>query len=284
MTDYVVPPMLSWQEFIDAARAEATIEGGARSYSPEWAGGTWEEAMRLAVDGWPLALREAQVSVAALREQAGIDRSVTTLEPTWDVTGSEVDVGAYLAGVPECMVDAVPRQTSTRGRVVTFVVPAAYSNKASHTSILDRGIALATLSTAIIEAGHSVEIWSGWACMMGDGWADRYSAVARVISAGEPFDAGRLIFAVAHPAMCRRLWFSVWDAQDPLIAGPLSDQDYGTTPFECWAEDLPGDIADPYIFPVLTPDDPQWTELDVAMSWCHEMFADLGLIEQAVTH
>ncbi|KJK46638.1 hypothetical protein UK23_23015 [Lentzea aerocolonigenes] len=56
-----------------------------------------------------------------------------------------------------------------------------------------RGLALATLRTAIIDAGHSVEVWSGFA--------------------GEPPDLGRLIFAVAHPVMLRQLWFGVRDAQ-----------------------------------------------------------------------
>lgn len=284
MTDYVVPPMLSWQEFIDAAKAPETIRGGARTWDDEWASVSWDEALRLAVDGWPLALREADVTVAALRERAGLGVSAITLEPTWDVTGSEVDIGVYLAGVPECMVDAVPRRTSRRGRVVTFLVPAAYSNYASHEEVENRGLALATLSTAIIEAGHSVEVWSGWAGWTGENLEDRYSGVAKVITAGEPFDVGRLIFAVAHPAMCRRLWHSVWDAQPAAVARQMEESNYSRPPFECRPEDLPDGIADPYVFPFLQPDDPQWTSLDNAMSWCHEMFADLGLIEQAVLH
>ncbi|HVV08886.1 DUF7192 family protein [Amycolatopsis sp.] len=279
MTEYVLPPMMSWHEFLRAAQRPETVPGGSgRGASAEWAGATWDEAMRLAVDGWPLALREARVSVGDLRERAGL-RSVTTLEPTWDVTGSEVDVGAYLAGVPECMVDAVPRRTSTRGRVVSFLIPAGYSFETPHDEIRNRGLALATLCSAIIDAGHSVEIWSGDTGMTGPDFDRRYSAVARVISSGEPFDVGRLIFAVAHPAMCRRLWFSVWDACDEELSLTLRETKYGRPPFTCEPTDLPPEVTDPYVFPYLRPGDPQWSDLDTALDWCHTMFADLGLLE-----
>ncbi|HEY0448535.1 DUF7192 family protein [Actinophytocola sp.] len=275
-SELALPPLLSWHEFVDAARMPETINGDGRHGDSEWAGGTWAEALRLAVDGWPLALRDADVTVGALRERAGLGVAATTLEPTWDVTGSEVDVGAYLAGVPECMVDATPRRTSRRGRVVTFLVPTSYSHRTPHEQVRNRGIALATLCAAIIGAGHSVEIWSGWACMVG---ADRHAAVARVVSAGEPLDIGRLIFAVAHPLMLRRLWFAVWDAQDPVVAQRMFDEDYGGPPFHCVPEDLPEQVTDPYVFPYLWRDDPQWRDLDAAMEWCHETFVDLGLLD-----
>jgi hypothetical protein len=268
-------PVFSWHDFLAAAQRPETIHGDGRHAGDQWAGGSWEEALRLAVDGWPVPLLDTHVSVATLRERAGLGSAVTTLEPAWDVTGSEVDIGAYLAGVPECMVDAVPQQTSRRGRIVAFLVPACYSNKTPHTLIRNRGIALATLCSAIIAAGHSVEIWSGFVGLIDD---ERISAVARVVSAGEPLDLGRLIFAVAHPLMLRRLWFAVWDAQEPEVAQWVRDDQYGF-PSHCLPDDLPEEVTDPYVFPYLRPEDPQWTDLDTALDWCHGMFTDLGLLE-----
>src|ERR1041384_934490 len=104
--------MRSWTEFLDTATRTPTLPDAEsrRTVHDEWQGGTWAEALRLAVDGWPPALAEADVTVPELQDGAGLSHSVTMLEPVWDVTGSEVDVGAYLSGIPECMVDAVPRQ------------------------------------------------------------------------------------------------------------------------------------------------------------------------------
>ncbi|MCP3798381.1 hypothetical protein NLX83_03825 [Allokutzneria sp. A3M-2-11 16] len=281
MSGFVLSPMLSWQEFLDAATADPSITiGKSRGYATEWAGATWEEAVRLGRDGWAVALRESDFTVGQLRERAGLGSTVTVLEPAWDVTGSEVDIGAYLAGVPECMVDAVPRQISRRGKVITFVIPMSYSAKVRHECIINRGLALATLCAAIIEAGHSVEIWSGDAGFVDQGARTRYSAVVRVISAGEPLDIGRLIFATAHPAMCRRLALGLWDAQPTKIALAMRAAEYGWPPFECRADDLPDGITDPYVFPYLAEDDTQWNDLDTALGWCHRMFVDLGLIEE----
>ena len=278
MRTFVLAPMLSWPEFLDRVRAPAAITGGSgRDGDDTWAGATFDEALRLAVDGWTVPLSEVEVTVGALRERAGLGTSVTSLEPVWDVTGSEVDVGAYLAGVPECMVDAVPRQVSRRGRVVSFLITGSYDHKTPHRQVRNRGLALAALCAAIIDAGHSVEIWSGYATMVGAARDIRASGVARVITAGERLDVGRLIFAVAHPAMLRRLWFSVWDGQDAAVARTVSDANYGR-PQPSAAEDLPAEVADPYVFPHMEPNDPQWSSLPAALSWCREMFTELGLL------
>ncbi|MER5263864.1 hypothetical protein ABTZ99_17510 [Actinosynnema sp. NPDC002837] len=276
-----LPPLLSWREFLDAATAPPSIaHGTSRRADTGWHGSSWEEAVRLAVDGWPLALEEADVTISELRESAGLSHAVTVLEPTWDVTGSEVDVGAYLAGVPECMVDAVPRQVSRRGKVITFLVPSGYSHRIAHDVIINRGLALATLCAAIIDAGHSVEIWSGDAGILhSPRQPQRYCGVARVISAGEPFDVGRLIFAMAHPGMLRRLWFGVWDAQPKEVAEAVYADNYGRPPYTCLADDLPAEITDPYVFPYLTEEDRQWDDLPTALSWGRQVFNDLGLIQ-----
>ncbi|MDT0306478.1 hypothetical protein RM780_05830 [Streptomyces sp. DSM 44917] len=52
--------------------------------------------------------------------------------------------------MPECMVDAAPQRLSARGRVVTFLVPAGYVHSTPHGSVINRGMALAALSSAII--------------------------------------------------------------------------------------------------------------------------------------
>ncbi|WP_215542069.1 DUF7192 family protein [Amycolatopsis sp. CA-230715] len=267
--------MPSWTEFLDLARAPDSIPDGAgRHGDSRWAGASWDEALELAAAGWTRALPEVDVGIAALRERSGDGLRSTTLLPCWDVTGGEVDVGAYLSGVPECMVDAVPSWTSARGRVVTFLVPASCSHTVAHRTIRNRGIALAALCTAIIEAGHSVEIWSGFSARVG---RERFSAVAKVIPAGEPLDVGRLLFAMAHPAMLRRLWFGVWDSSARRSAALLKRSRYGI-PHPSRAEDLAEDIADPYVFPNLDRHDTRWATLDSARTWCEDLFRGLGLL------
>jgi hypothetical protein len=277
-TVHALPPMWSWQEFVDRAVAPDSIpDGDGRGYDNDtWAGGSWQEALRLAEDGWTTVLPEVDAEIAELRERVGDEVLTTALVPSWDVTGSEVDIGAYLSGEPECMVDAVPQRISARGRVVTFLVPAGYVHTTPHTAVHNRGVALAALCSSIIAAGHSVEIWSGFCPYVSE--TDRHAAVARVISPAEPFDMGRLMFVMAHPAMLRRLWFAVWDSAAKPVARRLCDEDYGWGPYGCYREDLPMDIDDPYVLPYLSPEDPQWETADSALAWCRETFTSLGLL------
>lgn len=279
-TVHALPPMRSWQEFVDRARAPDSIEDGdGRQADGDWPGATWEEALQLAEDGWATVLPEVEAEVAELRERAGDQVLTTTLVPVWDVAGGEVDIGAYLSGEPECMVDAVPQLISARGRVVTFLVPAGYVNTTPHSAVHNRGVALAALCSSIIATGHSVEIWSGFCAYFDD--TERFASVARVVSAAEPLDIGRLMFVMAHPAMLRRLWLAAWDSAPEPVARRVHDRDYGYAAYTCFPEDLPEDITDPYILPYLSSDDPQWETTDTALAWCREMFTELGLLRAA---
>ncbi|GAA2399225.1 phage protein [Actinomadura vinacea] len=276
-TVHALRTMWSWQEFVDEARAPDSIEGGdGRHCSDDWAGASWDEALQLARDGWTTVLPEMDAEVAELRERVEDEVLTTALVPAWDVTGSEVDIGAYLSGEPECMVDAVPQRLSARGRVVTFLVPAGYTNTTPHSAIHNRGVALAALCSSITASGHSVEIWSAFGPYVSP--TDRFASAARVISAAEPLDMGRLMFVMAHPAMLRRLWLAVWDSAAEPIAGRMRDNDYGYPPHDCYPEDLPEGITNPYVLPYLSPDDPQWETTDTALAWCREMFTSLGLL------
>lgn len=280
-TVHALPRMWSWQEFLDQARAPDSIDDGdgRRSGDEEWTGASWEEALRLAEDGWTTVLPEVDAEVADLRDRVGDEVLTTALVPAWDVTGSEVDVGVYLSGVPECMVDAVPQRISARGRVVTFLVPAGYNNSTPHSAVHNRGVALAALCSSIIATGHSVEIWSGFCPFVSD--TDRFASVARVVSAAEPLDLGRLMFVMAHPAMLRRLWFAVWDSAPEAAARRMHDSHYGHASYDCLPEDLPEGIGDPYILPYLSPKDRQWETPDTALAWCREMFTSLGLLRMS---
>lgn len=203
-TVHTLPPMWSWQEFVDQSRAPDTIsDGRGRRPGGLWAGASWEEALLLARDGWTTVLPEIDVEVGELLKRVEDETATVALAPAWDVTGSEVDIGAYLSGEPECMLDAVPRQVSLRGRVVTFLIPAGYVHTTPHSVIRNRGVALAALCSSIIMSGHSVEIWSGYGSYVST--TERYAAAARVVSAAEPLDLGRLMFVMTHPAMLRRL-------------------------------------------------------------------------------
>lgn len=91
------------------ARRPTLATAASREDGPNgWAGAGWQQALELARDGWTATVPAADVIVADLRTRMA-DRLTTDLARIIDVAGSEVDMAAYLSGVPECMLDAEPR-------------------------------------------------------------------------------------------------------------------------------------------------------------------------------
>lgn len=142
--------------------------------------------------------------------------------------------------------------------MVTFVVPMAYAHTVPTTCVINRGLALAALCVAIVDSGHSVEIWSGCTAYVRS--STRFRAMVKVLAAGEPLDLGRLAFAVAHPGMLRRLAFGLWDGQPPAVARTVAGAAYGHAPFDCRDTDLPAEARGAYLFPYLSSADTQWTD------------------------
>lgn len=278
-----IPVIWSWQDFIDQAVAPDTIANGAGRHGDSgWAGASWDGAIALAIDGWALPLPRVDVAIETFRDRLSDHVSETRLVPVWDMTGSEVDVAAYLSGTPECMIDYLPGKLPSAGRAITLLIPGCYSHTVPHAEVINRGVAVAALCSAIITAARSVEVWFGYACMMRprrpEAAPERYSAVARVISAGERLNVPRLMFATAHPAMLRRLWFGVWDSADRGIAERMPPNSYGSPPFDSTVADLPPERNEAYVVPPLVAGSPQWRSPDSALAWCIHTFEALGLI------
>ena len=85
------------------------------------------------------------------------------------------------------------------------------------------------------------------------------------------------MFAMAHPAMLRRLWFGVWDSTAPDIARSMVDARYGAPPFDCATSDLPEQITTCYLFPYVDGG-AHWIRWESALSWSSTTFRRLGLL------
>lgn len=173
--------------------------------------GSWEHALELARKGWPEQLPGALELAESAVETADRQHMTDSFsEPVWDVTGAQVDVGAFLAGTPECMIDYPLTQTSKVGRVVTLVVGVGVNCSVSGQSIIERGRKVVALALALTRLGHAVEIWA-------DDTQSAFSTQAklfqRVLVKGvdDEIDPAVLLFALAHPAFQRGIKWATWD-------------------------------------------------------------------------
>jgi hypothetical protein len=123
----------------------------------------------------------------------------------WDVAGSEVDVGRFVAGVPENMIEFEPFKVSQAGRIVTLCASFIYSYGVSVEQILRRGAAVVGLAMALEESQHPVEIWIDHTS----------SCVQTVVStkvllkgANDSIDPAMLAYQLAHPSILRKIMFA----------------------------------------------------------------------------
>ena len=201
MASKVKAPLIipSWGALLDAVEGSQAdyrgLSGGA-----EW-GGTADlpEALDLARYGWGAGMEK--VRTVALPAVETITAALAA-SPEWsyDITGADYDVGEYLTGVPECWLHVEP--TSARP-CVRLLVNVSASCAVTSEGIMMRGAAVVALALGLQGAGYAVEVS---ACMV----VDNYGTVASMRvpltdGNGGPLDADRLLFALAHPAMLRRI-------------------------------------------------------------------------------
>ena len=177
--------------------------------SDSFAGGSWADVTEYLRHGWEEGIKASlPIAESALET---IDRELPhdSFESEWLLTGSEVDVGRYLQGVPECMIEYRPVKVSRVGRVVTLVVSVAISAAVSESSIIKRGAAIVGLAMALEEAQHACEIWLDWSnSPMGADQSSVMTIRTPVKLAHDSIDPAMLAYLLGHPTVLRRMMFA----------------------------------------------------------------------------
>lgn len=168
-----------------------------------------EEALAMARTGWP----EGTTKAKQLLERLNADNPTENVySATYlDVSGSYVDIGEYVQGTPECMVQF--REDSRAARFVRIVVCASYSCNFTVEQAIMRGVAIAALVDRFESMGIRCDIDSLVYVGNHSNPADRFSVTVPVKAATEPLNLDRVVFALAHPAYFRRLIFALMELQ-----------------------------------------------------------------------
>lgn len=155
-------------------------------------------AVRLAKEGWSDGLAATDVELRNLTRALpkGDDLVVQYTE-----AGDEADVGLYLEGDPENMIEFPLRPVGKP--VAKLLVSVCYSSGIPAEAIIRRGAVVMAVVDALEAMGVRMEIiadWSGAA-------SDNFSYRVPVKHAEEPMDRDRVAFALCHPSMLRRFLF-----------------------------------------------------------------------------
>lgn len=197
--------------------SQARIKSSRDNSSQQWSGGlTWEQAKQMAVSGWREGMQEIEryrVKIVPV-----VTEKVLRPRQIYSVAGYNVDVGRFMANEPECLLAHEYEERNYPGKIYKIVVSISFSAEISPETIIQRGAMICALIDAIEFAGHRAEVICNVASTVNtgseyrqgkhkdDGWFEVSVTVKKV---SQPLEMSDLAFCLAHPAMLRKIMFSV---------------------------------------------------------------------------
>lgn len=192
--------------------ADDPLGRSSQSGDSDWAGCTFDEAMEMAKWGWQVDRSEIDPEVEAVMEQVA-DRLNAHLadqfREVYDVSGGFVDVGRYLDGEPECMVEQWVDPDVKRGKVLKLLNMATADAGISEKVLRERGRAVAVAVEVLHQLGFNLEIWTGEAVKQMNGTNHVAVEMVKLKEAEDPLDWDALMFGIGHPGMLRRVIFGL---------------------------------------------------------------------------
>lgn len=175
-----------------------------------WAGGSFDEAAELAENGYA-------AGTVILKRKLGMFTKVRQNmrpSPRWGESGSSVDIGRYLAGEPDCMVETV--RTRRAAPVLRIGIERAVSATTPKEDIEATGASILAVTEALRTAGIPSEIWVSFTVRS---WhsGDLYTLQVKIQDAGRPIDLDMLSYWTMHPTALRRIAFSIMEHENSKV-------------------------------------------------------------------
>lgn len=174
----------------------------------------WEEAMRLAREGWidgaTRALPRVNQIVSNVASKVVQPKIVTDCYPT----GRGYDITAMLSGDPEHWYRIDPSEHGNFQHI-KLSISLCQSCGISARVIEMKGAALAALSQAFELNGQSCQIQVDYSTKAGSYYdKKKYELVSDIIQIkgpDQPLDLTSIIFAIGHASSLRRIGFALWE-------------------------------------------------------------------------
>lgn len=252
-------------------RESSAYNKESRTYANHWSGGLdWNESKRLALMGWQKGLVEIDKFQARVNEL--ITSKIVRHKPVYTVAGNYIDIGNYLSNDPECFIAKEYDENNQQGKIITIVCSISFSAAISPETIIQRGAMICALIDAIEYAGYRVEVIANVA--LAEDCSNRYGSNKEtgwfevdvtIKKANQALNKIELAFCLAHPAMLRRILFSVAEIEEW--------SDYATNYGYPSKATNKGDIYIEEVFSGVVSD-------DKAINWIVSELEKLGIIIQ----
>jgi len=217
----------SLEECVSFAASEPT--GAVRRASREDGSRDWNGnvdfagAVALTQTGWVDGVNRMRAIADRIYDRIAPHVS-TFMNTELAVTGAGVDIGAYVSGEPECMLEFVASEVR-RVRHVDIVVNVIAMGCVPADAIVNRGAAILACIEALEHAGCTVAVTAIAAAVDHD---TRYDFRIALKAPGVPMDTDRLAFVLSHPAMLRRILFGCIENMPKFFAQTFTANGYGS--------------------------------------------------------
>lgn len=213
------PSLEGFLEYVEPVNARKLVPGGEqwrfdrRDPRDSWHGGlSYDEAWNQCRSGMTVTTPDFQLREELLKRI----RCAPVEQPSWDVTGSSVDMGNYIAGIPECMLD-YETVSGRSPKTISLLLQVNARCDVTPEQMRMRGVAYMALVDAL-EATRRYRV----AIYAVNALEGHHSCIC-LKTHGHTYDPHALGFVLGHPAFLRRLHFC---AQDLLAkANPQLSRD-----------------------------------------------------------
>lgn len=245
-----------------AFKESNAITKSSRNNSSDWNGGiSWVQTKMLARSGWHEGLNEMAKFQAIVNPL--VANKIVSRTPVYAQVGHTIDIGAYLSNNPEYFMATQYDERIQRGKIIKIVCSISFSSAIASKTIIQRGAMICALVDAIENAGYRAEIICNLATSKdktdrnGDnkekGW---FEVDVTLKKANQHLNRTQLAFCLAHPAMLRRVMFSVAEIE--------GWSDYTSGSFGCPAKAT--DKGDLYIEEICTAEISNQEAIDWVLS------------------
>jgi hypothetical protein len=165
------------------------------------------EALGQLVDGWTGSMTTMEKVRDKVRERVG-SLDVNTFRFDNALIGQYLDISSFLAGEPQCMLQAYEDTTKRANKFVRILVDVSVSWQIKPEDIATRGGAIVALCDVLNLCGYSTEVWASATCS-GDKPSSLLSVLLPVQHNGSPWDIRSASFPLTNGDYLRRVIFAV---------------------------------------------------------------------------
>lgn len=202
----------------------------------EWYGGTFTAVAEAMRDGWEAELPEAlDVAEGAVKETER-ELPAELFTPQWDVCGADVDMGRYLTGEPENMIDFPLAPMVKQGKVVTVCASFGALGGVSAEAKIAQGRVVTALAMTLGQLGYTTELWADYSGRHAGRGQSTYNSIRVLVKgANDVIDPSKILAAYAHPGAQRRMGFVAMS----LAPAPFNKHGLGNQSTRAPKQDLP---------------------------------------------